>query len=85
MGRPPIRRDAKVKKQTVWMHEDQLARVIALVGSQGLSAFIRRATAAQLEREEAACVASHAEGTAERRQAPALDLKAAIAAIFEDE
>ena len=53
MGRPPLRIDAKVRKRTIWMHDDQVERVIALVGKQGLSDFIRRATGVLLDREEA--------------------------------
>ena len=54
MGRPPIKRDAKVKKTTVWLHEDMVARIVAMVGSQGMSAFFRDAAEAELKRRERA-------------------------------
>lgn len=53
MGRPPLRRDAFVNKRTVWLHDQQVARITALYGSQGLSHFVRKAIDAQLKIEEA--------------------------------
>ena len=54
MGRPPIKKDVKVKKVTLWMHEDLTGRVGALVGKQGMSAFFREAAERELRRREKA-------------------------------
>ena len=52
MGRPPLKKDVKVKKVTVWMHEDLTTRIVGLVGGQGMSAFFREAAEAELARRE---------------------------------
>lgn len=52
MGRPPIKPDLKVKKTTIWLHQPMVDRIVALVGSQGMSAFIREAVEAELKRRE---------------------------------
>ncbi len=76
MGRPPLRRDAKVKKRTIWVHDDQVDRITALYGAQGLSRFIRKAVDAQLKVYEAQAAA------AAPRTKTAAEL---IAEIFDDE
>ena len=53
MGRPPIRPDATLKKRTIWLHDEQVARIVDIYGPQGLSHFVRKAIEAQLQIEEA--------------------------------
>lgn len=52
MGRPPIKRDMKVEKTTLWLHRPVVDRIIELVGKQGLSEFMRTAAEAELKRRE---------------------------------
>jgi hypothetical protein len=54
MGRPPLRPDLKVTKTTIWLYAPMIARIVALVGKQGMSAFMREAAEAELERRERA-------------------------------
>lgn len=52
MGRPPIKRDMKVKATTLWLHRPVVDRIIELVGKQGLSEFARDALERELRRRE---------------------------------
>lgn len=54
MGRPPLQRAVRTVKTTVRFEEPVIARIAALVGDQGMAAFIRAATMDRLEREERA-------------------------------
>jgi hypothetical protein len=54
MGRPPIKRDMKVEKTTLWLHRPVVDRIIELVGKQGLSDFAREALQRELNRREKA-------------------------------
>jgi hypothetical protein len=52
MGRPPLKRDMKVEKTTLWLYRPVVDRIIELVGKQGLSEFMRTAAEAELKRRE---------------------------------
>lgn len=53
IGRPPLKEDMKVKKTTIWLHRPVVDRIVELVGSKGLSEFMREAAEAELTRREA--------------------------------
>ena len=38
-----------MKKRTVWLHDDQVARILTVYGPNGFSLFVRKAIEAQLE------------------------------------
>lgn len=48
MGRPPL----GVKETKVRLTDEQRERIVALVGSQGMAAFIREAVERELKRRE---------------------------------
>jgi hypothetical protein len=52
VGRPPIKKDLKVEKTTLWLHRPVVDRIIEIVGKQGLSQFMREAAEAELRRRE---------------------------------
>lgn len=52
MGRPPIKAGMKMAKQTIWLDPPLAARIVNLVGSRGMSDFMRVAAEAELRRRE---------------------------------
>lgn len=52
-GRPPLSDGARTIKTTVRFDETTVLRICGLVGRHGMADFVRRATEAQLAREEA--------------------------------
>lgn len=52
MGRPPLKAGKKVKQTAVWLHQEMIDRITALVGKQGMSAFMREAAEAELRKRE---------------------------------
>jgi hypothetical protein len=53
VGRPPKQVGRKVVSKSVWLYPDALARVLAHVGPQEVSRFIRDAIDEKLERDRA--------------------------------
>lgn len=52
MGRPPLKLDDETIKTTLRFPRTLLSRVAALVGENGVAAFVRRAVEEKLARDE---------------------------------